>query len=208
MPGLAGIRTFFFWALSLTIAVSAWRFFALGVEESMAHVAYHAAERPAGFYAHVVFGPVALVLAPFQFWAGLRNRRPQLHRWIGRSYGLAILIAGIGGAMMALGTRAGTGASAGFGILSILWLGTTALGVWFALQRRFDLHRRWMLRSAALTFAAVTLRLELALLIVAGAPIEQAYAFVAWACWIPNLALAEWWLARARRTPGLERALG
>lgn len=208
MRGLTGIRTFFYWFLSLAIAAAAWRFLVLGVEASMAHVAYHAAERPAGFYAHVIFGPVAMVLAPFQFRAELRDRRPRLHRWIGRSYALAILIAGIGGAAMALGTRAGPVAATGFGILALLWLGTTAQGVRLAIQRRFDLHRRWMLRSAALTFAAVTLRLELPLLVAAGVPFEQAYAFVAWACWIPNLALAEWLIARARSAPRLKRALG
>jgi hypothetical protein len=47
-----------------------------------------------------------------------------------------------------------------------------------------------MTRSYALTFAAVTLRLYLALAIAAGA-VFTAYPYIAWLCWLPNLAVAE-----------------
>ncbi|MEQ9003518.1 MAG: DUF2306 domain-containing protein, partial [Pseudomonadales bacterium] len=65
-----------------------------------------------------------------------------------------------------------------------------------------DGHRRWMVRNFALTFAAVTLRLELGLLTGAlGWSFDHAYLTVAWLCWVPNLVVAEWWLLRpaARR---------
>lgn len=200
MPALTHIRTFTYWTLSILVALVSWRFLVAGVEASMQFVAYHAAERPLGFFAHVVFGPIALVLAPFQFWAGLRTRRPRLHRWMGRAYGTAILIAGMGGLSLALGTRAGPVAASGFGLLALLWLAVTARGVQLAIQRRIAQHRRWMIRSAALTFAGATLRLELPALVAGGLDFDTAYGVVAWACWVPNLIVAEWFLAR-RRTP-------
>ncbi len=53
-----------------------------------------------------------------------------------------------------------------------------------------------MLRTYALTFAAVTIRIELvALHSVAGFDFEAAYTTVAWLCWVPNLILMELWLA-------------
>jgi hypothetical protein len=198
MTALIRTRSFLYWFLSFSMALVAWRFLVLGVEASMAYVAYHAAERPLGFYAHVGFGPVALALAPFQFWAGLRARRPGLHRWPGRAYGLSILVAGMGGLAMALGTEAGAVASTGFAALAVLWLATTARGVQLAMSGRIAEHRRWMIRSAALTFAAVTLRLELPLLVAGGLSFKQAYGLVAWACWVPNLTIAEWMIGRRR----------
>ena len=49
-----------------------------------------------------------------------------------------------------------------------------------------------MIRSAALTFSAVTLRLELPLLVASGLELPTAYATMAWLGWVPNLLAAEW----------------
>lgn len=65
-----------------------------------------------------------------------------------------------------------------------------------ARQKRFAAHRVWMMRSAALTFADVTLRLWLPLQLVAGIPFETACAIVAWLCWVPNLIVAHYLLKR------------
>ena len=48
-----------------------------------------------------------------------------------------------------------------------------------------------MIRSYALTFAAVTLRLQIPLSQIAGLSMETAYPVIAWLSWIPNLLLAE-----------------
>jgi uncharacterized membrane protein YozB (DUF420 family) len=157
----------------------------------MPHVAYHAVERQYAFYAHVVLAPVALALLPFQFRARPRANRPRVHRVLGRIYASAVLISGLGGLAMAIGTNAGVVAGVGFGALAILWLGATCYAVFLAIQRNVVAHRRWMIRSAALTFAAVTLRLYLPFLTV-GFGFEAGYAIVAWLCWVPNLIIAEW----------------
>lgn len=196
-PSLIRLRSAAFWGLSILVALASWRFLLLGVELSMPFVAYHAQVRPLEFYAHIGLAPVALALMPVQVWTGLRQHRPQLHRWIGRIYGLAILLAGLGGLQMAFGTTAGPVAGLGFGLLAIAWLGSTGRGIWLAWQGRIAEHRAWMIRSAALTFAAVTLRLYLPLLFVSLGE-TAGYSLVAWACWLPNLAVAEWVLRRNR----------
>jgi len=81
-------------------------------------------------------------------------------------------------------------------ILAVLWVGTTVLGIWAAIQRDFAAHRRWMLRSVALTFAAVTLRVIMAPLMLSGWSVTDTYLITAWAAWIPNLLLVEWYLRR------------
>ena len=49
-----------------------------------------------------------------------------------------------------------------------------------------------MVRNFAATFAAVTLRLWMPLLIIAAhLPFSVAYPLVAWLAWVPNLVLAE-----------------
>ena len=53
-----------------------------------------------------------------------------------------------------------------------------------------------MIRSCSLTLAAVTLRIYLPLSQLAGIPFAEAYQAVAWACWVPNLVVAEWRVLR------------
>ncbi|MDF0599729.1 DUF2306 domain-containing protein [Psychromarinibacter sp. C21-152] len=197
MPLLLRTRVVAFWILSLAVALASWRWAVFGVAASMEVMLYHALARPVAFYAHVGFAPVALALLPLQFWTRLRVRRPGLHRWLGRLYGLSILLSGLGGLVLALTTEAGPAAAWGFGLLAVIWLAVTARAVQLAMARRIAEHRRWMIRSAALTFGAVTLRLELPVLVVLFG-FDTGYQVVSWLAWVPNLLVAEWLLWRPR----------
>ena len=185
------LRTALLWVLSLGVALVSWRFMVGGVEASMEFVAYHAQLRPIAFFAHVIFAPVALALVPFQLWQGLRNRRPIVHRVLGRLYGLAILISGASGLWLAATTMAGPVAAFGFGLLAVLWLGTTGWGISLAMRGDRVAHRRWMIRSIALTLAAVTLRIQIPMGMMLDIPFDSAYPAIAWLCWVPNLIVAE-----------------
>ncbi|AUC52015.1 hypothetical protein CDO87_01865 [Sagittula sp. P11] len=195
-------RTILIAVLSLAVALASWRFLVFGVAQAMPFMAHHLDGRAVALYAHILLAPVALAAMPFQFWPRLRARRPALHRWTGRVYAVAVLLSGLGGLWLAPGTSAGPVAAWGFGLLAVLWLGSTARAVWLARAGRIAEHRVWMLRSAAMTFGAVTLRLQLGLF----APLvgfETIYVITAWSSWVPNLMLIEWWLRRdrARRLP-------
>jgi hypothetical protein len=152
-------------------------------------------------YIHVGCGGAALLIAPFQLWPRLRARQPQLHRWMGRAYVAAALVGGVAGFLMALGSTAGPVASVGFGALAVLWFGTTAQAWRMARARRFVEHRRWMIRSFALIFAAVTLRLYLPVVAVLGLDFPTSYRAISFLCWVPNLIVAEFYLARRRTAP-------
>ena len=193
------LRTALLWVLSLGVALVSWRFMVGGVEATMEFVAYHAQLRPIAFFAHVIFAPVALALVPFQLWQGLRNRRPIVHRVLGRLYGLAILISGASGLWLAANTMAGPVAAFGFGLLAVLWLGITGRGISLAIRGDRVAHRRWMIRSIALTLAAVTLRIQIPMGMMLDIPFDTAYPAIAWLCWVPNLIVAEMILRWPRR---------
>jgi Predicted membrane protein (DUF2306) len=61
-------------------------------------------------------------------------------------------------------------------------------------------HQRWMIRSYALTAAAITLRIYLPLSLAFHWPYSIAYPAIAWLCWIPNAVAAEAYL-RLMPTP-------
>ena len=150
-------------------------------------------------FVHAGFAAVAMLVGPVQLLARVRTRLPRLHRWMGRTYVFACLVGGSAGFLLALGSTAGPIATAGFGLLALTWILTTAQAWRMALARRFDAHRRWMLRSFALTFAAVTLRLYVPVAAILGVQHLDAYRAIAFLCWVPNLVAMELYLARRPR---------
>ncbi|WP_209010678.1 DUF2306 domain-containing protein [Labrenzia sp. PHM005] len=192
---------------SVLVALASFRFLVWGVPATMEIVAHNLDGNRLALYGHIGFAPVALAVMPFQFLKGLRARKPHIHRWLGRIYVAAIAISGISGLILAFTTIAGTFAGFGFGILAVIWLGTTGAALVFALKRDFARHRVWMIRSAALTFAAVTLRLQLPIGFASGAEFSSFYPIVAWSSWVPNAILAEiylFWMRQGRQRPSAE----
>jgi uncharacterized membrane protein len=151
--------------------------------------------------AHFSCGAIALVTGALQFNARLRTRFRRVHRWSGRVYVAAVTVSGIAGLSMATHASGGAVARWGFGMLALSWLGCTIAGWRKAVGGDLVSHRRWMIRSYALTLAAVTLRLYLPLAGLLGIPFALAYPAIAWLCWIPNLLVAQW-MIRTRSVAG------
>lgn len=198
-------RLVLLWIACPLVAIASFRFLFGGVADTMPDFLYHSQLWPIAFYAHITLASLALALVPFQLWPGMR-RRLRLHRLLGRIYALAILASGLGGLWLAVTTRSGLAASLGFGALAIAWIGTTAIGVYLAMKRDIAAHRSWMLRSTALTMAAVTLRIHLLLSVLAGFSYEEVVGWLAWSCWLPNLLVAEIIARRAIRRMPARRA--
>lgn len=156
-------------------------------------------------YAHMVFAPLALALAPFQFWSTLRSRRPLVHRSLGYAYVAAIAVGGLSVFPMIPYFAGSAWAATGFLVLAVLWLASTGLAISFARNGDVISHRKWMTRSAALTFAAVALRLEMLPLMAAGMSIHQTYDVTAWLSWLLPLLFVEWKMRRrVNRTAPVE----
>ncbi len=148
-------------------------------------------------YTHVFAATIALVLGPFQFYERLRRRWPRLHRLSGRIYlGVGVGLGGLAGLYMSTFAYGGLVAKSGFATLALAWL-YTGLQAYRAIRKgAIAEHRRWIVRNFALTLAAVTLRILLPVSGISGIPFATAYPAIAWLCWVPNLLLAEWMLAR------------
>ena len=147
---------------------------------------------------HAAGAATALLLGPVQFLPVLRRRWPVVHRWTGRTYVAGCLVGGASALVLAAGVSTGRVAAAGFGALGTYWLYATAQGWRMAYARQFSGHAQWMVRSFALTFSAVTLRVYLLTVRVAGLDMMTVYPAIAWLCWVPNAIVAEAYLKRAR----------
>lgn len=140
---------------------------------------------------HLAVGALVIVLAPLQLSERLRRRFVRLHRWLGRLYAVGVLASGTAGLALARISQGGLPAHLGFGLLAVLWIATTAIGVHRVRVGDIRAHERWMVRSFALTFAAVTLRIYIPLGVVLALPAELSYQVIAWLCWVPNLVVTE-----------------
>ncbi len=144
------------------------------------------------FYLHISSALVALAVGSVQFWPGLRKKHLKLHRMLGKIYAVGIAIAGPSGLYMAIYARGGLFAQIGFVCLDLVWMATTFLGVRAILKKNIPSHRRWITRSYAVTFAAVTLRLWVPILSLGfGMGENQVLSLTPWLSWIPNLLVAE-----------------
>jgi len=145
---------------------------------------------PLPLFFHAMFASIALAVGPFQFVPGLRARRPRLHRYLGRLYVLACLIGGAAAIVVARHAAGGAIAGLGFTTLAVLWTSTTAAAGIAAMNGNFDRHRMLMRYSFAMTFAAVTLRLQapIGLALLGFHSYAEMSPWLAYTSWIPNLA--------------------
>jgi len=146
------------------------------------------------FYTHIAFGGIALFLGWMQFSPKFRATNMGLHRTIGKIYVVSVLLSGITGLYISLYASGGIATKLGFFLLSTAWIITTTLAYTTIRKKKVTEHRNWMIRSYALTFAAVTLRLWMPLLYAVIQPelgIDP-YTIVAWLCWVPNLIFAQY----------------
>ncbi|NJL13851.1 MAG: DUF2306 domain-containing protein [Microscillaceae bacterium] len=148
----------------------------------------------AAFYIHVSSSIVCLITGPWQFVPALRRGKwRKWHRIAGQAYVLSILLfAAPSGFYMALFANGGWGAQLGFGILSVLWIFTTYQAYACIVRGNVAAHRTWMVRSYALTFSAVTLRLWVPVLsLYFEVDHQTTVVATAWLNWIPNLLAGE-----------------
>ncbi|WP_154222248.1 DUF2306 domain-containing protein [Marinicella rhabdoformis] len=148
---------------------------------------------PMHFYA----SGLALALTPWQLSKKIRNFSKSIHRTIGLLYVLSVLLGGVSGLLLALNATGGWVAKLGFGSLAVIWLSTTAMAFYHALQHDISKHKIWIYRSIALTTAGITLRIMLGVgLGLFQWPFLTVYVPIAWLCWVPNLIFCEWFIQR------------
>lgn len=153
------------------------------------------------FWVHVFTSMLPLVAGFTQFWPGILRKWPVVHRSMGRIYVITVcFITGPASLIMGFYANGGVTSRIAFITLAVLWLGTTAMGWRTALQRNWQAHRAWMIRSYALTVSAITLRAwKYLIVLVFEPPPMDVYRIVAWLGFVPNIFVAEWLIRRHRR---------
>ncbi len=200
------VWSYIFATLSVLVAVASTRGYFLPLALVMPDMAHYLATLPLPMWSHLVFAPLALLLGPVQLSTGLRAARPRLHRVLGYTYALSVLLAAAASLTLLWQFKGTLWAATGFAVLAALWIATTASGITLAIRGQTARHRVWMLRSLALTFAAVTLRLMMAPLIASGWTVLQTYDVTGWAAWLTNLAVLELWQRRGTLVVRLARS--
>ena len=196
-------RTKIGWSLLLTGAVFtalfAARYYTFDPDVYFQREVYEA--KTLGLMIHITAMMFAVLVGPLQFLRVIRERHFGLHRSLGRVYIAGAIIGALSGLYLAPSTASGAVSDVGFALLGLGVLLTTTVAFVRIRDRNVQSHREWMTRSYALIFGAVMLRVYLVPLQgVVGDHVG--YAIAAWACWVPNLVVAEWLIrTRLRRLP-------
>ena len=105
-------------------------------------------------FPHALCGVTALLVGPLQFSSRLRTRNLKLHRTLGRVYVYSVFIAATMGVRIAWGRplMVATCVQAG------AWVVCTLAALLTARNRQIVQHRQWMVRSYAVTFTFISLR--------------------------------------------------
>ena len=116
----------------------------------------------AGIALHFAAGGIILILGCVQLLQAVRRRLPALHRWLGRVYVIASLLAGIGGLIFIVtkGTIGGTVMDIGFGLYGLLMILAAVETFRHARARRIEQHRSWALRLFALAIGSWLYRMD------------------------------------------------
>jgi uncharacterized membrane protein YozB (DUF420 family) len=159
---------------------------------------------------HVFFASFALLTAPLQVWPWFRQRYRTTHRLIGRIYVFGgVLPAGLLGLAIGAVSPFGPLIRVSNVLLAALWLACTIAGYRMVRQRRYDEHRKWMIRSFALTMSIITNRAWAMIWFVVLTPHLQTTfegnekmlfltvaGLTSWMGWVIPLLVAQWWLER------------
>lgn len=157
------------------------------------------------FYLHLATSPIALALGTFLLASGGRSRWRRIHRIAGKLQ-LVIVLLGVvpSGLMMSQQAYAGWISEYGFICQSLLTAVTLVLAAAHAARGRIDPHRRWATRCYLLLWSPLLLRAIAGITIVTGTESEWSYRFNAWLSWLAPLVLHEFWLARQRKSIGIQ----
>lgn len=168
---------------------------------------------------HIVGASVALATCVFQLWPWLRRHHPRVHRSMGRIYVLAgVFPAGIASLLLLFIWPEQPINEFSDVVATVLWLAATAIAFVLARQHRFTDHRRWMLRSFALTASfTVTLILVIPVGLILKPELHSQFAgnktemnqvwsgMTVWLSWILPLVAVDWWLDREQMRRSRQR---
>ena len=110
-------------------------------------------------YSHIAFAYPALMIGPWMFNAQFRENNLSLHRFLGKFYVVGCTYGALTVYPLAVHNVVAPVAHIGFGSMAIIWFITTYFAYMAVRNKNLAAHRRWMMRSYAMTFAFVHVNL-------------------------------------------------
>ena len=190
------------WPFFLVCAVYAAYALFMGALESLSQLGLVAGAplraAPVVFVIHALAGSIVLISGPLQFNRRLSGRWTKLHRVLGRVYVVTIWLASTSGLWNAIFFEVAPVAKIVFGMLSILWFGTTTIALLRILRRDVAAHREWMIRSFSLSLFFVSFSFWVPGLASTRLPEAVSYPLAVFLSWSLNLMVAELWIRITR----------
>lgn len=150
---------------------------------------------------HICAAIPAILFGPLALYAPLRDRKPRFHRWVGTGYVFGCMVSAVTVFPLTFYNKGGIIGLLGFGAMACTWFTLAFLGYTSARNKDFTAHRRWMMRSYAMTFAFIHVNLTYKLLLpLEYFTIEGLQAFRGMVSWLFNLFLMELYLASTTHT--------
>jgi hypothetical protein len=191
---LTGVAALLVFKVTLTV-VSGYRYYLppdFNSDFLLGREAYFYGPYSWAFYAHLVSGPISLVVGTILVSDRFRARTPRWHRRLGKLQVANVLLLVVpSGLWMAWYAATGAVAAAGLGLLAIVTAVCATAGWRAAVSRRFDEHRRWMWRTYILLCSAVVIRMIGGLSTVLHVDAEWVYPLSCWASWLGPLMIFE-----------------
>ncbi|UUY08392.1 DUF2306 domain-containing protein [Pseudomonas sp. J452] len=154
-----------------------------------------------GLFFHISIGTIYMLMAIYQFNTQARRRSPQAHRAIGKVFVITGALTGITGLYIAIVMPFAGQVERAFATVTALWfLYALYMGYGHAKQRKYLLHREWMIRSFAVALAAVAMRFPL-IIMNRLLSLDSMVLFIlaAGSAHLVVLTVAEWWIRSTRQ---------
>jgi uncharacterized membrane protein len=152
--------------------------------------------------AHVVFALPALAIGPWLFITQFREKHLKWHRYMGQVYVICCLLSAVTSLPLALANVTGVLPRVGFSSLAICWFSFTYFAYRAARQKKFAVHRAWMMRSYACTYAFVNVKIYAFSVLFLDIETVRYFDQVMQSCvsWTTNLMVVEVYLAASTFT--------
>lgn len=137
---------------------------------------------------HISAGIIALFVPFWQFLSGYRRKRMRSHRFAGRVFLVAVVVAATTSIYIALAILEPAAAFALI-VAAAVWLSAAALAYWSIRNGNVEMHKEWMIRTYVLTFAFVTARLLAEVAVMMEIPFDPLNR--TWASWVVPLFVTE-----------------
>jgi len=143
-------------------------------------------------FLHINGGTLALLMGPWQFWTGLRQKNLAIHRWTGRLFLLGVAMGVTGAVGLSVTTTYSWAFAVGLMGLASAWLVTTSMAYYTIRRGLVQFHKEWMIRAYVVTFAFVFFRILSDYTPMARLrPESDRDITISWACWVVPLAVTE-----------------